>query len=527
MASNDLPPRQKMVGVMYLVLMAMLALNVSKEVLEAFITINETVQNTNIQSSKKNAIVYNDLSFRAQNNPEKYSESNKKASELKEKSQKVFDLIDQMKDDLLQQYATFNEITKKPDGASLDNQDAAGIYLWGTPGSTKGEDLKKGLEDYKEYALKIANNDEIKERIKIDFNTDPIVDPKEGIKTPWLEKTFSHYPLAAVIAFMSNIQAKIRNTESDLVTSMLQSDATGGIAVNKIKAISIPTTNYVMRGAPFKSDVLIAAYDSTSIPEILLYSKFDSNGKPVGQPKTVPVENGVGKVVIETGTLGFFDWGGILKLKDDLGQVTEYPFRSSYQVSEPTVVISALKMNVMYRGVQNPISVSVPGIASEDLIVSAPVIKNVGNGIYNVDVTSIRGREVKIKVSAKLPTGDVKAFPDRIYRVKEIPTPMGSLRGDNEASMPLTNMKLSTVGAFLKDFEFEMKLKVSSFSVKIPGSREYNVRGNAFSAEVKKKLNRVPVGEVIQIRNIKAEIKGNSSYRIPKVIPALITISSK
>ena len=111
--------------------------------------------------------------------------------------------------------------------------------------------------------------------------------------------------------------------------------------------------------------------------------------------------------------------------------------------------------------------------------------------------------------------------------MKEIPTPLGAVRGENETSMPLTNIKLSKISAMLKDFEFDLKLKVSSFNVKIPGRREFKVRGNTFDAKVKKALNRVPIGETIQVRNIKATLEGNSSYRIAKVIPALVTISSK
>ena len=220
--------------------------------------------------------------------------------------------------------------------------------------------------------------------------------------------------MAAGITFLSDIQAKARNIESEVVSSLLQADATSGMAVNKITAIPLPLTTYIMKGASFKSDVMIAAYDSTSVPEVLLYEKFDKNGNPIGKPtKKISVEGGKGKIEIPTSKTGFFNWGGVIKLKDDLDQLTEYPFKGSYQVSEPAVVVSATKMNVMYRGVLNPITVSVPGVPSEDIVVTAPGsrLKKKGPGIFDVDVTNLKGRQVNIRVSAKLPSGELKAFP--------------------------------------------------------------------------------------------------------------------
>ena len=130
----DLSARQKMINMMYLVLMAMLALNVSKDILNAFVNINSTIENSNAQSKKKTNLIYQDLSFRAKNNPEKYGESLEKSLDIKKNTQELVDLVEGYKKDLLAQYATILP-DGKPDGSTMDNQEAAGIYLWGTPGT--------------------------------------------------------------------------------------------------------------------------------------------------------------------------------------------------------------------------------------------------------------------------------------------------------------------------------------------------------------------------------------------------------
>lgn len=525
----DLSPRQKMINMMYLVLMAMLALNVSKDILNAFVDLNDTFENGNVQAVKKTNLIYQDLAFRAQNNQTKYGKSNEIASNLKKNSQEIFDLLEVYKSDLIKAYATVDE-KGRPDGSTMDNQEAAGIYLWGTPGTTKGDDLVAAIDKYRTFVEGVVTDDDLKKRLVATFNTEPVYDKIQEVNIPWIKKKFSGYPLAACITFLSDIQAKVRNAESEVVASLLQSDATGGIAVNKIQAIALPTTNYVMKGQPFLANVMLAAYDSTSAPEVLLYSKFDKSGKPIGDPTIkADVKSGKGVISIPTNAVGPQNWGGIIRLKDDLGKVTTYPFGGTYQVAVPAVVVSATKMNVMYRGVPNPITVSVPGFKPNEIKVLTPgaKLRKVGPGTFTVDVTSFRGREVGIVVSTTSPSGQVQTFPKKIYRVKEIPTPLGAVRGENETSMPLTNFKISKISAILKDFEFNLDLEVSSFAVKIPGQRQYKVRGNVLDSKVKKALNRVPIGETVQIRDIKAKIKGNSSYRVPKVIPASVVISSK
>lgn len=524
-SSVGLSPRQKMINMMYLVLMAMLALNVSKEILTAFGRINESLEATTLLFSDKNAIIYTDLKSKSVNNPEKYIVLYERSVEVKKRSDQLVDLIQGYKDELI-------EITdaRQDDGTisypdiDKESQDEY-FYPTGSLSLGKGQEFSDAIDSYRSFVLTQIKRPSVVDRINRSFNTEPV--KVDGVTQNWLKNKFEGYPLAASLAFLTQIQADVRNAEADMITSMVSESLGEQINVNKVSALMIPKSTNVMQGGAFDAKIVMAAYDTTLTPEIYLYD-YDSRGNRVGERQNpLEVEEGSGIVNIPTPKVGSFFWGGVVRIKNEEGKYKEYPFQSEYSVSQPAVVISATKMNVLYRGVKNPISVSISGIPDRDVIVQAPGIRRISGTNYEIDITSYRGRQVSIKTSAKLPSGATKSFPPAIYRIKDIPAPMGTVAGESDTKMPLGTLKVATVEAVIPDFEFDLKLNVTSFKVKIPGRPTYTVRGNKLDAKVKKALDRVRVGQTVQIRDISVKLPGNSSYKVAKVSTVLVTINSK
>lgn len=526
MASGaGLSPRQKMINMMYLVLMAMLALNVSKEVLTAFGSINESMEETIKLFNDKNTIIYTDLKNKSKNNPEKYLHLNEKALEIKKRSDRLASLIEGYKNTLIDVSGARQE-----DGTIIyqnidkEFQDEF-FYPGGVLTLGKGQEFLDAINSYRNFVSKQVSSKEILDRIEKSFNTAPVV--VDGIKKNWLKHKFEGYPLAAALAFLTQIQADVRNAEADIITSMVSEGLGEQIQVNKVSALMIPESSNVIQGSPFKANIVLAAYDTTLTPEMYLYN-YNAEGYRLGDESTpIKVEDGAGIVELPTPKIGSFFWGGVVRVKNEDGKYKEYSFKSRYIVSQPAVVISATKMNVLYRGVKNPISVSIPGVPDKDIIVEAPGINKISGSKYEIDITSYRGRQVKIQVKSRLLGGGIKSFPPSIYRIKDIPAPMGTIAGESDTKMPLGTLKIATVGAVIPNFEFDLKLIVTGFKVKIPGMPTYTVRGNKLDEKVKRALNRVRIDQTIQIRDIEVKLPGNSNYKVAKVSTVLVTINSK
>lgn len=188
-------------------------------------------------------------------------------------------------------------------------------------------------------------------------------------------------------------------------------------------------------------------------------------------------------------------------------------------------VISADKMNVVYRGVQNPMTISIPGVPS--VSANAPGLRQAGGaGKYTMDVTTLQAREVAIKVSGKLPTGETVS-DSKTFRIKDIPRPVGTVRGeDGSVSMQRNSLEIANIGASLPDFDFDLNLNVTGFKFKVPGQPTIIVRGNRLDDRAKAALRRAGRGESVQVYDIEASLAGNSSYKLKKVAPVFIELTN-
>jgi len=184
-------------------------------------------------------------------------------------------------------------------------------------------------------------------------------------------------------------------------------------------------------------------------------------------------------------------------------------------------------MNVVYRGVSNPITISMPGVSSDKITATAPGLHRIGNTEKYI-MKPGKGRNVTINVVGitpdKIPVKDKKVF-----RIKDIPAPVGTIRGqlgNDVIKMPKTSLSNATIGAALPDFDFDLNLKVLGFSIKVPGKPTLNIKGTRLNEAGKRALSRAKRGDNVMILNIKAKIVGNSNYYIKKISPVIIEITN-
>ncbi len=206
------------------------------------------------------------------------------------------------------------------------------------------------------------------------------------------------------------------------------------------------------------------------------------------------------------------------------GEEVVVPVNQSFSViTKPNAaVISADKMNVVYRGVENPMTISIPGISDNLVNASAPGLRKASGSKYILNPGT--GREVTITASGTLPDGQRISTPT-VFRIKDIPRPSGTISGQtDQIKLPRRNVEIATIGAVLEDFDFDLKLVVNEFKFKVPGQPTVLVSGNKLNNNAKNALRRAKRGETIQIFDINASISNNRSYKLKKVSPVLIDL---
>jgi gliding motility-associated protein GldM len=432
MNGGNLSPRQKMIGMMYLVLTALLALNVSKDILDAFVLINTSLENTVVNYNKKNEILYSDFNKAKSFDPNKVTPFWEKAQLAKKHSSDLIKYIKELQIKLIQETEKItnveadtlqlNHVTNK------DNYDIPTYIMIGQSedGSTGlARELKNKLDNYKIIMLGLFNEQERK-TLNIDLKTDD-VKSREGIDS-WEIGNFYHTPLAATITLLSKIKTDIKNVEYEVVNKLYQSAGKEGYNFDTVAAKIIPTSKYILLGENYDADVFVAAFSTTQNPEILIGEYDFEKNKLLTVEGTVPVTKGVGNYSIKTTREGIFNYEGVIKLKN-LGIETpkQYPFKSEYIVAKPSLVVSPEKMNVLYIGPDNPVLISVPGVASERISATITGIGNriskTSNGHYNVKLSSKSPLNINIIVNATMTDGTQMNMGKMTFEVKRLPKP--------------------------------------------------------------------------------------------------------
>jgi gliding motility-associated protein GldM len=502
MAGGTLSPRQKMINMMYLVLTAMLALNVSAEVLDAFVVIDKSIEhNTRIVSEKNN----NNLSdFRraAAENREKVEPWLVKGEEVHRRAIALYNTINQIKLDLVvsgdgenSEGIVDGEVKAELVG-SLSDTDASSRVLVGS-GTFKGKAsiLRKAMNEYCDYLLSLV--DETKNPVLyhslIEMLRIPEIQQKtDGDVTSWEVAVFDGMPLISAVALLSKMQMDVYNSESEVVSYLMRQVSATDFKFSDIDIAVIPSSNYVIQGTEFSAEMFLAAYDPTQNPVLTIGSRtYHANEKGKIVFKTVPED------------IGPVNLRGNIEFIGPEGKTTR-PVNVSYMVVEPNTVVSPTKMNVVYRGIENPISISSAGIPQDklDVRITNGTIELKGNEFL---VKPSTGRLCEISVYV-----NEKNMGTRQLRVKDLPTPTPQLDGISGKTTTKNELLASQgiLAVMPRDFDFDLRFRVVSFSLFATDTNGFMVEGEsnsaAFTTQQKQIFNRVRPGQRVTFTDIKA-----------------------
>lgn len=519
MAGSKLSPRQKMIGMMYLVLTALLALNVSKEIINAFVTINDSLEVTVKNLAGKNNQAYQAFDKQLQNDQAKTKPYYDKAQVVKKECENLDKFIQTLKEELIRVTDKIEpnaKVVPLREMKAQDNYDEPTRIMCGDKQDGRGHkatELKNKIETFKKNVLAtLSPEDKAKFTKRLDelFDTkDPAKVSDDGKKT-WEMANFYHNPVVATVALLSKIQTDIKNAESEMVTHLLSAINAADFKFDTLAPKVIAPSSYVIEGQEYSADIFLAAMSSTSDPEITVGGS------------SLDVSGGVGTYKVRASGVGEKKYAGIIKVKKPDNTFEEYKFENSYIVAKPSASVAADKMNVIYIGVPNPLTVSVPGVPDEKVKVIATGFTmtpdpKAGKGHY---IGEAKGQPGKAKVTV---TADFNGKPMQMgefeFRLKRIPDPVAKIGGKKDGNIS-KNVLAAQPGIIptMEGFDFDLYPKVISFRMSRYGKGrdpiEKGAESGTLTGEMKSIIDQTRAGDKVLFEYIKVSMPDGTTRMI-------------
>jgi gliding motility-associated protein GldM len=492
-------PRQKMIGMMYLVLTAMLALNVSAAILNGYTQVDESLHATIDTMQDSNAETYATFKAALDKNPEKTQEWYDKALEVKRVSDEFFEYVQLFKDEMVlladgknaKKDAKVSEIGKKDD-TNIPSQ-----YAISEGNATI---LKEKINRFRNFLIKFTEDVPGATMFHEEMNRTFVTEDgknAEGDPVTWENMIFNEMPMCASITILTKLQNDIRHCEGVAVRLLLGATDAGDLRVNKFNAYVIPSANYVVKGTKYTAQVILAAIDSTQTPEYYVNGQKLNNK---GIYEVVANNVGVQKI---TGKIGYMDQQGVMQY---------LPFEREYTVGEPTATISNTDLNIMYRGYDNPFSISVPGVSAHLLQVNcAQATITQKDGMWIIRPNANSPENLNIEVFANI-GGSQALMGSHTYRVKNLPRPDAyfEINGvpTEDTRVPraqLVNPQNKIVASYGADGLVQAKFEITGFQVKLPTGASISVKGDRFDDKALAAIKKLKQGNTVNLMYIKAK----------------------
>lgn len=505
-------PRAAMIQMMYLVLTAMLALNITKEVLNAFGTINNSIERSNSAIAEKNSDIYNYLNkLEAQEDTrDKAKDINALAKEVQSETEKLASYLQSWKDSVISYSGGYVE---SEDGGrtikNIENIDASPeIFVK----NGNGDKVKEALNAYREKILSILRNPNSKstpEEIAAFEKNFPVSTPEmkrtdDNPNGDWTFGTFNNIPVVAAVSMFSKFQNDIKNGESMVLEHLKSKIGIDDYTFDKLEPIAVVNQGYALENQELEAKILLAAYNSTVNPTI------------TSSAGAVNVQNGVGTLKFKASGVGERTITGNISITKG-GKVETYPYNVKYTVGTAGASLQLDAMNVMYIGVDNPVTISASGYNIQDVRLEVPASEGVtatrGNGgAYTVKVT--KPGEFDYTINATRGSAGGKIAGGKI-RVKRIPDPKVTLMGKVEGAFPANQIKVQKgLSAKLDDFVFVLPFTVVSFEMYIiprgADVQQFKNKGAIFEPNVVQALQKVKAGDQVIFSNIKVQCPDNT-----------------
>ncbi|MCQ2334671.1 MAG: gliding motility protein GldM [Paludibacteraceae bacterium] len=506
-----------MIGMMYLVLTAMLALNVSADILNGFSKLRHSMEGSMASTAERNEDVFTNFenAFSKDGGADKYGPWYDIAKAVRESSDSFFNYIDNFKIDIINQienkhyaYGTpMSEIQVSNNGDTNIPHAYALNTLDKTTGKINADQFKENMEAYCHYLThvesacllekiekdpKFAHEWNMKaQMLKALFNTDDTYN-EDGAAISWQRSTFDEMPAGAVLALLTKYQSDIRMAENELINFMFNAAGSSDFVVNSVTPVILPTYGeYVMQGQRYRARILSAMVDTNQVPRVFI------NGQEW--------EGGV--YDIAAGGVGAHSYKGYMQIGDD---TTHYEFEGKYTVGAPSATISNTDLNIMYIGYDNKFSVSVPGVADSKVRVSCNGASVKKEGALWI-IKPNGGTSALIEVQAEV-DGRWVSMGKQEYRIKTLPKPNAyfiapgkePINDGKIARGDLLNASSRLEASYGPDGLIQAKFNITGFSVKLPSGKEININGTRLDKKTLDALKGVKQGQMVTFRYIKA-----------------------
>ncbi len=523
MAGGKQTPRQKMINLMYLVFIAMLAMQIDQEIIRSYKDTNDSLTNTRTDIvEKKNGIFFTTLKEKAKTSPETYGPLQAQYEELSGKTDALVGLIEKYKSGMSKQAEYDVSLPVEESFTALNNTEPA-TNLFFKDGdekniSVQANDLKTKVDDLRTFIVsKFANSQQLKDvsdraqkNLWAEFPKD---DKRAKSGKNWFQYKFYNQPLIAALSNLELIESEARNLQADAISAMLQEKVDADIKFDAYEAL-VSGPSSVMKGEPAEIKVAIGTFAS-NVP-----------GLAISGAKVV---NGQGIITPGTASVGEQKFGGEISFTDKNGKVIKLPYSHTLNVvsgaealkEQSGAILSADKMNVLYRGLANPVSGSILGADLNATTLSAAGAA-VSGGKGKWTVTPGAGTTVKLTISGKSPSGKMitQGFD---FRIKNIPPPRGQIRGASYVSMPAASISKQTLTATLPDFDFPVTFDVVSFKVKVSGKPVMPINGSSLDP-IESLTKGLRSGDVVTIFDIQAKANGLNGVVLPNIGNVIVNV---
>jgi len=532
-------PRQKMIGMMYLFYTALMALNVSNEVLNAFVAVNAGIQQTTENFSIKTKDLYGRIDGKAAEQPAKYAALQKEAHEFEAECNKLFNGIRRIKVQCL------NKSDETVDPSNIENDtcvikkmddiNAAPAIMDKEAGGVMGDSLRMWMENFREMVLNMSvfrtdkkdpksavdTASSFYKRTAIALATPDKID--DGATIPWELGLVRHMPLVGTLALLSKLQSDIRNIEAEVLQQMVADLEGMDIRISSLTGLVSTSKSVVMSGSEYEAQIFIGARDTTMRPTIYITQTapyYDSVIKPNGEIEykqlanvtydTLPLDEEGRGTFKTSGGPGEHGYGGLIFYKSNVGDQW-IPYKSAYAVATSSTTISASACNIFYRGMQNPVSVAASGYTNINVSASGGATITKGKvpgyeGEYIVTVNDKSVKEVTISVSA-----EGKNVGSQKFRVMGVPTPVITIGGYKSGEdIPKTKIKNSPrldavlEGGFFPFTDVKYTVTSYTYSMEVRGvTSSKTVNGNAIPSDIVADIMKKPAGSSISFLGVR------------------------
>jgi gliding motility-associated protein GldM len=543
MAGGKETPRQKMISMMYLVLTALLALNVSVDILDAFAIVNDGLETSNASVENKIKDYYLTFEQQYEKQPEKAADYWNKAQEIRKETDAIINYIEseiklplimvteevtkeevfnpkdekkalirnKEKADINKNRRIFHEFNLKNISAK-DKYDAPTNFMIN---EGKATELRNKIDEYRVKVIGTMQTAGINNYSdKIGLRTDGEYYDANNNKLSWEQKNFYHVILAADIAILNKIIGEIQTIEFDAISELFKRIGATDYKFNSLEAKVFPKTTYILQGQDYEADIFIAAHDTTRKFD----AKYAKGVKDISKANASAIQkvsskNGIVSIKFPTNTEGEQIFAGVIEMANpETGEIEPYPFQSSYTVAPPSATVAPTQMMILYQGLKNPISVSAPGISNDKIDVSiskGKIEKGSQAGLYLVEVPS--GEKNTTITASTTINGKKVVLGTHDFRIKRVPSPEAKIGG--VSSGKIGKDELQAAGGIIPDmgdFEFgDFQYNVVSYTLATISGGDYKssgtIKGGRFNQEVNDMIKSAKKGQKLFFENIQAK----------------------